>query len=119
MQLAKEEGIAVFIVGHVTKEGVVAGPKTLEHMVDTVLYFEGEQNAVYRILRGVKNRFGSTNEIGVFEMKQERALRGVQSFSGYAGRQAAGRVRLCGGLLHGGHPAAAYRDSGVGFPYQL
>ncbi|MCD8019420.1 MAG: DNA repair protein RadA [Clostridiales bacterium] len=70
MQLAKEEGIAVFIVGHVTKEGVVAGPKTLEHMVDTVLYFEGEQNAVYRILRGVKNRFGSTNEIGVFEMKQ-------------------------------------------------
>ena len=71
MQLAKEEGIAVFIVGHVTKEGVVAGPKTLEHMVDTVLYFEGEQNAVYRILRGVKNRFGSTNEIGVFEMKQK------------------------------------------------
>ena len=71
MQLAKTEGIAVFIVGHVTKEGVVAGPKTLEHMVDTVLYFEGEQNAVYRILRGVKNRFGSTNEIGVFEMKQK------------------------------------------------
>src|SRR5699024_2428420 len=60
-----------FIVGHVTKEGVVAGPRTLEHMVDTVLYFEGEQNAVYRILRGVKNRFGSTNEIGVFEMKQK------------------------------------------------
>ena len=55
MQLAKNEGIAIFIVGHVTKEGVVAGPKTLEHMVDTVLYFEGEQNAVYRILRGVKN----------------------------------------------------------------
>lgn len=71
MQLAKEEGIAIFIVGHVTKEGVVAGPKTLEHMVDTVLYFEGEQNAVYRILRGVKNRFGSTNEIGVFEMKEK------------------------------------------------
>ena len=71
MQFAKEEGIAVFIVGHVTKEGVVAGPKTLEHMVDTVLYFEGEQNAVYRILRGVKNRFGSTNEVGVFERKQK------------------------------------------------
>ena len=71
MQLAKAEGIAIFIVGHVTKEGVVAGPKTLEHMVDTVLYFEGEQNAVYRILRGVKNRFGSTNEIGVFEMKEK------------------------------------------------
>ena len=70
MQLAKVEGIAVFLVGHVTKEGVVAGPKTLEHMVDTVLYFEGDQTAIYRILRGVKNRFGSTNEIGVFEMRQ-------------------------------------------------
>ena len=71
MQLAKVEGIAVFLVGHVTKEGVVAGPKTLEHMVDTVLYFEGDQTAIYRILRGVKNRFGSTNEIGVFEMKEQ------------------------------------------------
>ena len=71
MQLAKTCGVAVFLVGHVTKEGVVAGPKTLEHMVDTVLYFEGDKNAAHRILRGVKNRFGSTNEIGVFEMKQE------------------------------------------------
>ncbi|MBR5047367.1 MAG: DNA repair protein RadA [Eubacterium sp.] len=71
LQLAKTEGIAVFLVGHVTKEGVVAGPKTLEHMVDTVLYFEGERNAVYRVLRGVKNRFGSTNEIGVFEMREQ------------------------------------------------
>ena len=70
-KLAKVEGIAVFLVGHVTKEGVVAGPKTLEHMVDTVLYFEGDQTAIYRILRGVKNRFGSTNEIGVFEMKEQ------------------------------------------------
>lgn len=71
MQLAKMEGVAVFIVGHVTKEGVVAGPRTLEHMVDTVLFFEGEQNAVYRVLRSVKNRFGSTNEMGVFEMKEQ------------------------------------------------
>lgn len=69
MRIAKQLNIAIFIVGHVTKEGMVAGPRTLEHMVDTVLYFEGEKNAVYRILRGVKNRFGSTNEIGVFEMK--------------------------------------------------
>lgn len=69
MRIAKQLEIAVFIVGHVTKEGTVAGPRTLEHMVDTVLYFEGEKNALYRILRGVKNRFGSTNEIGVFEMK--------------------------------------------------
>ena len=71
MQIAKGMGIAVFIVGHVTKEGVVAGPRVLEHMVDTVLYFEGERSASYRILRGVKNRFGSTNEIGVFEMLEE------------------------------------------------
>lgn len=68
MQLAKGLGITIFIVGHVTKEGTVAGPRVLEHMVDTVLYFEGDRHASYRILRGVKNRFGSTNEIGVFEM---------------------------------------------------
>lgn len=71
MQIAKGLGITVFIVGHVTKEGVVAGPRVLEHMVDTVLYFEGDRHASYRILRGVKNRFGSTNEIGVFEMREE------------------------------------------------
>ena len=71
MQIAKGMGISIFIVGHVTKEGVVAGPRVLEHMVDTVLYFEGDRHAAYRILRGVKNRFGSTNEIGVFEMRQD------------------------------------------------
>lgn len=70
MQLAKGLSITIFIVGHVTKEGTVAGPRVLEHMVDTVLYFEGDRHASYRILRGVKNRFGSTNEIGVFEMQQ-------------------------------------------------
>lgn len=70
MQLAKKLSITIFIVGHVTKEGVVAGPRVLEHMVDTVLYFEGDRHAAYRILRGVKNRFGSTNEIGVFEMHE-------------------------------------------------
>ena len=71
LRLAKETGITFFIVGHVTKEGTVAGPRVLEHMVDTVLYFEGDRYASYRILRGVKNRFGSTNEIGVFEMRRE------------------------------------------------
>ena len=71
LQLAKGMTVSVFIVGHVTKEGTVAGPSVLEHMVDTVLYFEGDRHASYRILRGVKNRFGSTNEIGVFEMKEE------------------------------------------------
>ena len=71
MQLAKGLCISIFIVGHVTKEGTVAGPRVLEHMVDTVLYFEGDRHASYRILRAVKNRFGSTNEIGVFEMRQD------------------------------------------------
>ena len=71
MQLAKKQGVMIFIVGHVTKEGTVAGPRVLEHMVDTVLYFEGDRHASYRILRGVKNRFGSTNEIGVFEMRED------------------------------------------------
>ena len=69
MQIAKGLGVSIFIVGHVTKEGNVAGPRVLEHMVDTVLYFEGDRHASYRILRAVKNRFGSTNEIGVFEMR--------------------------------------------------
>ena len=71
LQIAKGMGISIFIVGHVTKDGSVAGPRVLEHMVDTVLYFEGDRHASYRILRSVKNRFGSTNEIGVFEMRNE------------------------------------------------
>lgn len=82
MKLAKSLQISIFIVGHVTKEGVVAGPRMLEHMVDTVLYFEGEGGASYRFLRGVKNRFGSTNEIGVFEMRQD-GLEEVLNPSGY------------------------------------
>lgn len=69
LRMAKSKDVSIFIVGHVTKEGNVAGPRMLEHMVDTVLYFEGDNSAAYRMLRGVKNRFGSTNEIGVFEMK--------------------------------------------------
>lgn len=71
MIMAKKTGIATFLVGHVTKDGAIAGPRLMEHMVDTVLYFEGERNHVFRILRAVKNRFGSTNEIGVFEMKEK------------------------------------------------
>lgn len=98
MQIAKGMGITVFIIGHVTKEGVVAGPRVLEHMVDTVLYFEGERNASYRILRGVKNRFGSTNEIGVFEMR-EQGLVEVENPSEYllSGRpeEASGAVVAC------------------------
>ncbi len=89
MRLAKEEGIAVFIIGHVTKEGVVAGPRMLEHMVDTVLYLEGEKNAAYRILRCVKNRFGATDEIGVFEMTTE----GMKEVANPSAHMISGRVK--------------------------
>ena len=68
IRYAKENGVALVLVGHVTKDGSIAGPRVLEHIVDTVLYFEGERYSTYRILRGTKNRFGSTNEIGLFEM---------------------------------------------------
>ena len=76
LRLAKESGTAVFLVGHVTKDGAIAGPRVLEHMVDTVLQFEGDRNRFFRLLRAVKNRFGSTNELGVFEMG-ERGLQAV------------------------------------------
>src|SRR5690242_7102721 len=82
MTLAKGRGLATFLVGHVTKDGAIAGPRVLEHLVDTVLYFEGEQHHAYRVLRAVKNRFGSTNEIGVFEMA-ERGLVEVTNPSGF------------------------------------
>jgi DNA repair protein RadA/Sms len=82
MTLAKGRGLATFLVGHVTKEGALAGPRVLEHLVDTVLYFEGENHHAYRVLRAVKNRFGSTNEIGVFEMAQ-RGLVEVTNPSGF------------------------------------
>jgi DNA repair protein RadA/Sms len=70
MKTSKENNISIFIIGHVTKEGVIAGPKIMEHMVDTVLYFEGEKYKSYRIIRAVKNRFGATNEVGIFEMEE-------------------------------------------------
>jgi DNA repair protein RadA/Sms len=105
MHLAKGLAVPIFIVGHVTKEGVVAGPRMLEHMVDTVIYFEGDRHATYRIVRGVKNRFGSTNEIGVFEMRQE-GLRQVLNPSEYLleGRPegASGSVVAC--LIEGTRP---------------
>ena len=98
LRLAKSMPVATFIVGHVTKEGTVAGPRVLEHMVDTVLYFEGDRHASYRILRGVKNRFGSTDEIGVFEMRKE-GLCEVKNPSAYllSGRpkNASGSVVAC------------------------
>lgn len=122
LQLAKGFGVSVFIVGHVTKEGTVAGPRVLEHMVDTVLYFEGDRHASYRILRGVKNRFGSTNEIGVFEMREEGLIE-VRNASEYMlnGRpeNASGSVVAC--TMEGTRPLlveiqALVCQSGFGIP---
>ena len=105
LHLAKSKNITVFIVGHVTKEGNVAGPRMLEHMVDTVLYFEGDKTAMYRMLRGVKNRFGSTNEVGVFEMRNQGLVE-VQNPSEYLmqGRleNEAGSVVVC--TMEGSRP---------------
>jgi DNA repair protein RadA/Sms len=105
MALAKGRGIATFLVGHVTKDGAIAGPRVLEHLVDTVLYFEGEAHHAYRVLRAVKNRFGSTNEIGVFEMG-ERGLAEVPNPSGFflaeRPKDAAGSVVVAG--LEGTRP---------------
>ncbi len=105
MQLAKGLDITIFVVGHVTKEGVVAGPRVLEHMVDTVLYFEGDRHASYRILRSVKNRFGSTDEIGVFEMVTE-GLREVKNPSEFMleGRSADGSGSVVACAMEGTRP---------------
>jgi DNA repair protein RadA/Sms len=105
VELAKTRGIATFLVGHVTKDGALAGPKVLEHMVDCVLYFEGEATQTFRILRGVKNRFGSVNEIGVFEMDKE-GLREVrnpsQIFLSERAEHSSGSVVIC--TLEGTRP---------------
>lgn len=122
LQIAKGMGVSIFIVGHVTKEGTVAGPRVLEHMVDTVLYFEGDRHASYRILRGVKNRFGSTNEIGVFEMREE-GLKEVKNPSEFMlnGRpeNASGSIVTCS--MEGTRPVlievqALVCDSSFGIP---
>lgn len=105
LKLSKETGTAIFIIGHVTKEGSLAGPKLLEHMVDSVLYFEGERYHSYRLLRSVKNRFGSTNEIGIFEMRNEGLVE-VDSPSKYLlsgkPRDTAGSAVVC--ILEGTRP---------------
>ena len=119
MALAKGRGIATFLVGHVTKEGAIAGPRVLEHLVDTVLYFEGEQHHAYRVLRAVKNRFGSTNEIGVFEMGAQGLTEVREPVRLLPGRAAEGRGRLGRGGEPRGHPAAPGRDPGPGDPGRL
>lgn len=105
MKLSKGDGIATFIVGHVTKSGTIAGPKVLEHMVDTVLYFEGEKHSVFRVLRAVKNRFGSTNELGIFEMTHgglKEVLNPSQLFVANRPHEASGSVIV--GSMEGTRP---------------
>src|SRR5699024_9156623 len=101
MRIAKTNGIPVCIVGHVTKEGSIAGPRLLEHMVDAVLYFEGERHHMYRILRGVKNRFGSTHEMGIFERAVTRGC----------------RVNCC--CFYGGNKTCACGDAGLNITFKL
>jgi DNA repair protein RadA/Sms len=105
MMMAKRSGIPTFLVGHVTKDGAIAGPRLLEHMVDTVLYFEGDRNHIFRVLRAVKNRFGSTNEIGVFEMK-ERGLEQVANPSAVflSGRPASAAGSVVAASMEGTRP---------------
>ena len=108
MMLAKEEDIAIFLVGHVTKEGTVAGPRVLEHIVDAVLYFESGDNGAFRILRSAKNRFGSTNEIGVFEMRHDglaEVLNPSELMISDRPEHASGAVVTC--LLEGTRPILA------------
>ncbi len=117
MQLAKEGNVTVFVIGHVNKDGFIAGPKVLEHMVDCVLYFEGEQHMAYRILRAAKNRFGATNEIGVFEML-DIGLRGRESLGNAALRSSRGCSRLLCYLCDGRRTAGPCRGAGAGGPCQ-
>ena len=113
LRLAKDTGIPMFLVGHVTKEGAIAGPRVLEHIVDVVLYLEGERFHQYRLLRGAKNRFGSTDEVGVFEMTQDGPARGHQPLAGVPGRAQRGHARLGGGGDDGGHAADPGRGAGA------
>jgi DNA repair protein RadA/Sms len=125
INFAKETGSSIFLVGHVTKDGSIAGPKVLEHMVDTVLYFEGEKNHIYRILRTVKNRFGSTNEIGIFQM-QENGLGEVENpsllFLSERAKNISGSVVVCS--LEGTRPLllelqALVSPSSYGMPQRV
>ena len=103
MKICKQQNITTIIIGHVTKEGNIAGPRVLEHMVDTVLYLEGERYFSYRILRGVKNRFGSTNEVGMFEMKNEGMMEITNPSSILISEREDNPSRKCNSCKYGGN----------------
>ncbi len=113
IRLAKARGFALVLVGHVTKDGAIAGPRVLEHMVDAVLYFEGDRGHQFRILRAVKNRFGATDEIGVFEMTEPRPGRGRQPVGAVPRRAARQHRRQRGVRRAGGHAAGAGGGAGA------
>ena len=112
MRCSKALDIPAILVGHVNKDGAIAGPKVLEHIVDAVLYFEGDRQMTYRILRAVKNRYGSTNEIGVFDMGEAGPAPDREPLAGHAFRPAQKRVRHLRHRRHGGHAPAARRNTG-------
>ena len=118
MKIAKTNGIPIFIVGHVTKEGSIAGPRLLEHMVDTVLYFEGERHHTFRILRAVKNRFGSTNELGIFEMRG-RAHRGIKPIRNLLRRAVSRCIWIVCCCLNGRNKTCSSGDTSTYFTDEL
>ena len=115
-ELAKSSGPAVFVIGHVTKEGTIAGPRVLEHIVDTVLYLEGDRFQAYRLLRSVKNRFGATAEVGVFEMVERGLAEVHQPIRGLPGGADGQRGRFGHRGDHGRHPPAAGGGAGTDQP---
>ena len=117
IRFAKQKGTAVLLVGHVTKDGQIAGPKVVEHMVDAVLYFEGDRGHQFRILRAVKNRFGPTDEIGVFEMSDGGLAEVTNPSRLFMGSGRAADPRHGGLRRHGRHPAAADRGAGAGLAF--
>lgn len=117
--MAKKRGIALLLVGHVTKEGAIAGPRVLEHMVDTVLYFEGERGHQFRILRGVKNRFGPTDEIGVFEMTEGGLMEVSNPSALFLSDRQDDISGACVFSRRGGHAPGAGGDPGADRPVAL
>ena len=118
VRLAKERGMATVLVGHVTKEGSIAGPRTLEHLVDVVLSFEGDRHSRLRMVRAIKNRFGPTDEVGCFDL-HERGIEGITDPSGlFVSRRSATGARHLRDRHGGGHPAAARRGAGPGRPHR-
>ena len=117
-ELAKSTGIAVFVIGHVTKEGIIAGPRVLEHIVDTVLYLEGDRFQSYRLLRSVKNRFGATSEVGVFEMRERGMVEVTNPSEAFLAERMVNAAGLGDRGDHGRHAPAAGGDPGADQPHQ-